>query len=420
MDNVTAGKNGWQSRGISHLLKLPLAAVFIFSLFTAVYSALSVSTDLQDHWVNTKALLSGSNIYDGAVYSQVSSMAASQYGLPPYDVYPIYPPNCYFMLAPFALMSWPVAKVSWLVLSLILTFFLAKELSNGFCSGKHFPLLLAALVCSIPWRQHILFGQNAIWSLYFFVLAARLSGQNKTFLSGLALALALFKYSLTGPMCLYFLVYKRVWKNFLVAVGLHGAVLGFFSFYLHQSIFYLLLTPLKWCGHKSGGGAYDFLGLWSQLGGKPAWIAYFFSVIALMALAWLMTKKGVADEGGIFALTAMVSTILTYHSMNDYIIVVFPVAWALTRERWDKSLVLFCLGIFLVGYLRGHYFHFDWQPSHAFINDDNPASPQSPSFKLTFKSLYMISYSLFWYLSIGILGCKLAKSPEGSSRRVSL
>jgi hypothetical protein len=395
-----------------------LVALFLFALLTSVYSALITSTDLQDHWVNTKALLSGANIYDETVYNQVSSMATSQYGLPPYDVYPIYPPSCYAMLTPFAMMDWTAAKASWLILSLILTFLLVKELSDSFCSGKYFVYLLAALVCSIPWRQHILYGQNAIWSLYFFVLAARLSGQNKTVLSGISLALAMFKYSLIGPMCLFFLVYKKVWKNLLIALGLHGLVNLFFSLYLHQSFIYLLLAPLKWCGHKSGGGAYDFFGLWSLLIGPPSRITYLFSAFAILALVLMMVKKRGSDDTGFLALAAMVSTIIIYHSVNDYIVVLFPVAWILTRQRWDRGLVLMAFGVFLIGYLRGHYFHFDWQPSHAFIARDAGAASVAPV-RLSFKTLYTASYSFFWFLSVGILGFKLACSPDDSMQKVS-
>jgi Glycosyltransferase family 87 len=418
MDNITAKSMWWRTPIVNNFLKFLLTALFAFGLFNAVYSSITDSTDLQEHWFNTKNLISGSNIYDDAVYNQIASAAASQYSLKPYDMYPIFPPSCYAILTPFALMNWQAAKISWLVLSLLLTFLLAKELSNMFCSGKHFPLILAALVCSIPWRQHILYGQNAIWSLYFFILSVKLNGQKKTFLSGLALALALFKYSLIGPMCLYFLVYKRVWKNLLIAAGIHGAVLCFFSLYLHQSILYLILTPLKWCGHKSGGGAYDLFGFWSLLNGHPAWIPYIGTLLALAALVFVLSRKNLKDEAGVLTLAAMVSTMLIYHSMNDYVVLVFPVAWLLAQPKWDKGLVLFCVGIFLVGYLRGHYFHFSWQPSHAYVGAD--ATTATPSTLTTghwtFKTYYAASYSLFWYLSIAILGTRLVRASKGSGR----
>lgn len=400
---------------VNILLKFLLGALFLFGLFNAVYSSLMNSTDLQEHWVNTKSLISGSNIYDESVYQQISSSAASQYGLKPYDMYPIYPVSCYFMLTPFALMNWTTAKITWLLLSLLLTFLLAKDISNLFCSGKHFPLLLAALVCSIPWRHHVIYGQNAIWSLYFFVLSIKLNGQNKTFLSGLSLALALFKYSLIGPMCLFFLVYKRVWKNILIAIGFHGVVLFFFSIYLHQSIFYLLVTPLLWCAHKSGGGAYDFFGFWTLLNGHPFWIPYVGSGILLAALTFILTRKNIYDDAGILALTAMVSTILTYHSMNDYVVVVFPIAWILTLEKWDKSLSVFLIGVFLIGYLRGHYFHLDWHQFNAYISGDTGNPEGVTTTHWGFKTLYTASYSLFWYLSIFILGLRLIRYYENGS-----
>lgn len=419
LNNLTEKRIWSRVFSSNHFVKFLLIVLFIFGLFNGVYSALMNSTDLQEHWVNTKSLISGSNIYDESVYQQISSSAATQYGLKPYDMYPIYLPSCYFMLAPFALMNWTMAKVSWLLLSLLLTFLLAKDISNLFCSGKYFLLLLAALVCSIPWRHHIVYGQNAIWSLYFFVLAIKLSGQNKTFLSGLSLALALFKYSLIGPMCLYFLIYKRVWKNLLIAIGLHGAVLCLFSVFLHQSIFYLLITPLKWCAHKSSGGAYDLLGFWNLLNGHPAWIPYIASGIVLLVLVFILTRKYINDDAGILALTAMVSTILTYHSMNDYIVLVLPIAWVLTQEKWDKSLSFFLIGVFLVGYLRGHYFHLDWHPFNAYVSGDAGNPEGVLTAKWGFKTLYMASYSLFWYLSIFILGLRLIRSHENPSSNLS-
>ncbi len=136
MEDASKKHPDWGKGVLKKLFSLFLGGVFLFALLTSVYSALRVSTDLQDHWVNTKALISGSNIYDDMVYNQVSSMATSQYGLPPYDVYPIYPPSCYAMLAPFAMMNWTMAKTSWLILSLILTFLLVKELSSSFLEGS--------------------------------------------------------------------------------------------------------------------------------------------------------------------------------------------------------------------------------------------------------------------------------------------
>ncbi len=390
---------------------------FIFSLFYCIHAtfvAKGASYDLRNYLFNAKFLLNGQNIYSTDVYKQVSALAISACDfVDPFDVCPRYPPSCYSFLAPFTLVNWITAKWLWLLLNLILTCLLAKEISTLFCSKKHFLFLLVAMVCSIPWRDDIYWGQNAIWSLCFFILSLRLSEGKKPFFSGLALALALYKYSLTLPMCFYYLVYKRVWKNVLVAFGFHLILNGLISVWFHQPIFYFSTAFIKWCSNGIiNSGEYDLFAFWALLHGKPVWIPYLISCLSLLLLILVLIKANHTDDLGVFTLTALISSIWVYHCDADDIVFILAIAWILERKTMSLSHILFSSGISLIAFLKYHYFTLDYlrpfQQGPSNLKGLNNIL-KTGTFPWTLDDLRIICFSFFWYFSIGILGYKLIR-----------
>ncbi len=417
-------------QGISLYLKwlIAIATAYVFSICVYFVFFGDSSTDLCLSWINAKNLLNGSDIYDDSIYKQVSTMASAQYGVDSFDMAPHYFPSCYALLAPFALLNWPAAKAFWLLINLWLTHVLAKETSNLFCSGKHYLFLLAALILSQPWRVNICFGQTAIWSFGFFLLSLRFQEQNKIFFSGITLSLALLKYSLTLPLCLYFLIYKRVWKNVILALGIHFLVHCVFSLYLHKSIFYLFMATLKWCGNGIiQVGRFDLFHFWFSINPKLYWMPYFcVGIVFLIYLFALYKKKEQPqDDFAVFVLSSMVSTILTYHSESDYVIVLLPVAWILTRKNLNLSIILFSIGVFLTGYLR-NYFPPVWKinPHQVMAKTNLMSTLNSFVFHSDMHTVVEITYSLFWYFSISILSYQLirqkSEAPLSNDQRTDI
>ncbi len=411
MKDINYKKIAWSLRNSFRFLKWSIALPCIYILFKCVDFVLFGNScyDFNIHWLNAKNLINGINIYDLSTFNQMSTISSKKYDLEPFDMIPRYFPSCYALLAPFALLNWPTAKCLWLIVSLFLTFSLAKEISDLFCYGKYFYFLLAALIFSEPWRANICFGQTAIWSFGFFILSIKFSGQKKFLFSGIALSLALLKYTLTGPLCLYFIVYKRVWKNVITALGIHFAIHFIISLKLHKSIFYLFMSTLKWCNNGIiEDGRFDFFRFWFLIEGKLSWVPFLGAGITLLIFLFFLYKKEKLpqDDLGVLALSSMVATVLTYHSESDFTVIVLPVAWILTRKHLDFSLVLFSVGIFFVGYLRGNYLPGDQASSISQSENitNSLINPNLSYFHQNLHTVIAIVYSLFWYLSILIMG----------------
>ncbi|HTC21281.1 MAG TPA: glycosyltransferase family 87 protein, partial [bacterium] len=387
-------------KSFSPFLGFFLALASLVSIIVAGRSAVMESGDFQYNsahvgsidfnafLASARYLWNGYNIYDPAVYHK-------------YGLEMPYLPNSFVFFFPFLPLSLSLSRWIWLILNLLFTVLMAREISGLFLERKHSFLLAGLIICSAPWGNMIHFGHCTLWSLYFFLLAIRWDRQNRPLLSGLAIALCLLKYALTGPMLLYFLVYRRSWKNVSVAAGIHAVIFGFFCLYLKLSPWELFMGPLRLARdiNASSYGYLDLYMFWYRVMGGPMPYLYLLSVLVVAgAWVWLLYKKRQKDDLGMLALTTMTVLTVLYHNFYDYVGALVPLAWVLEKFRPSRQWAVPVIGLSLlwVLYVSQHYFeffpHMEWLM--VFMKSDS----------------YLIFLSLLWYLGLGLLWFQLKPS----------
>jgi hypothetical protein len=354
-------------------------------------SAHEGSVNFHEFWDSTRALFQGYNIYDPAVFQKFNLLSP-------------YLPNSFVFFFPFTLLSLRLARALWLALNLLFTILLARQISVLFWDKKHFLLLLALICCSAPWGNLIHFGQCTLWALCFFLLALQWDREGRPILSGLAIAFCLLKYFLTAPLLLYFLVYRRSWKNVAVAAGIHAILFGVFCVYLKMSPWDLFRAPFL-ISKTFGTAQFGFLDLssfWLRITGKSMGLPYLLSALPVAgAWIWLLNRNRGKDDLGMMALTAMAGLTILYHNLYDFLGAIFPLVWFLKGFPAKRETMVLTVGVVVlwVLYLSSHYLEFF--PRMYWLMD------------LMRGDGYLLFVSLLWYLGLGCLWFQLkAEAPE--------
>jgi len=351
-------------------------------------SAVQGSMNFYENFQNAFYLRQGIDIYDPAVIQK-------------YALQPNYLPNSFLMIMPFTYLPWPLARGLWLALNLLFTVLLARQISDLFLGGRQFPLLFALVACSASWATLIHAGQFTLWSFCFFLLAVKWEKEGCPVLSGLAIALCLLKYVLTTPLMLYFLIYRRSWKNLAVAGLLHGAVFSLFCLWLKLSPVELFMGPVR--SAKAMGvqrrGYLDLLAFWDHLTGKATGIPYYLSVLLVLGvLAWTLLRLKGKDDLGALSLTVMAALTVMFHNNYDYVGAVFPLAWCLQKPLLKDRAALAVLTVaVLVLYVTSHYLEF-FRGMDAVMD-------------FMKSGAYLGGLALLWYAAFGLLAWRLVHPP---------
>ncbi|MCR5626331.1 MAG: DUF2029 domain-containing protein [Lachnospiraceae bacterium] len=248
-------------------------------------------------------------------------------------------PSLLYILAPLTLMPYRTAVVVWMILNIIFTFGIVILLRKTFFKETpdfYFALAALLMIAGTPYRNQLGVGQHTLFSFAAFLLAVYLSDKGKAVWAGLMMAVCYFKYTLTVPLCLYF-VYKRRWKELIVSVIPHLICTGVCAAVLNKSPIYLIIEPLKVSMALSGEGSLD-VGAISG-GGAISLIITALLFAGMIVLSFLMKPKG---DKEFFAFTVLVSLIITYHRSYDYFVLTaaMPGVYILSdmlAERSDKA-----------------------------------------------------------------------------------
>jgi hypothetical protein len=191
------------------------------------------SRDFHQFWYAGHFILEGRDPYEAFFAKEPPSLPVvyldgvtiNQYPVAQADleITPSNTPMMLLLLSPFAYFSWGVAKWMFLVVNLILM------LVTGWLVIRYFPfrgiklspldevLIFLAYYDLSATRIAIENGQTTLLVFLLMILALMYAGRSWG-IAGLALGIALSKYSLSLPVFL-FLLYKRNFKVLLLAVG---------------------------------------------------------------------------------------------------------------------------------------------------------------------------------------------------------
>ena len=212
------------------------------------------------------------------------------------------------------------------------------------------------MIAGTPYRNQLGVGQHTLYAFFFFLLAVwfegmypshngspdgndvRICKSNHVLFAAVVISLFIcyFKYTLTVPLCLYF-VYKRRYPEIMVSAGLHAALTAVSAVWLNDSFINMIIKPLKVSSALAAEGGLDFGALF---GGSPA--AYVLALIVMAALFVLALRLGSntdsVRDGCIISVLILWSLILTYHRTYDFFVMSAVLAFFCEKDRsiWLK------------------------------------------------------------------------------------
>lgn len=241
-------------------------------------------------------------------------------------------PSLLMILIPFTFLKPLTARYVWLVFNIILTGVLIVLLRKTFLKEmdkRVFTLLMLLMIAGTPYRNQIGVGQHTIFSFCFFLLAVflseycelfdRNSGNNKYdkirfWLVCLCLFICYFKYTLTVPLVLYF-IYKKRYLEIVVSALFHVVLTAVAAIWLNDSIFNMIIKPLKVSSALSAEGGLDFGVL---LNGSP--LANVLMLIVMLLLFVLALRMVEGHDEALLAILVMWSLIVIYHRTYDFFV----------------------------------------------------------------------------------------------------
>ncbi len=295
----------------------------------------SGSHDLQ--WTPSRDLVAGVNPYHNFLQWKNDGNELT----PPHflNQSPSYPASVYVLLSPVALLDWPLAKLTWLVFNLGLIALIIAGLQRTFPIQSPIVLftVVAIFLCSTPLRASLGAGQINLLSIAAFLWSyhfAQKQGVGNARLSGMLLAVAWVKYSLTFPLSLIFINQKN-WRPLCIAIAIHSVltVIAALQLNLWPQQFFFSSVEVVLMGSGTG-----FLNL-SALAMK----LHLPTVVALFTIGTIMLATGIhisrlsnADPLPMLALLALFSYAVFYHHEYDFVVLIL-LAWCIARRQLSVS-----------------------------------------------------------------------------------
>lgn len=144
-------------------------------------------------------------------------------------------------------------------------------------------------------------------------------------------------------MALYFR-YKKKYKSFILAVGIHGVLTIVAALWLNTSVIDMILEPLQIASHFTANGSYDIGAIWGL--GKVGMVITILSIIVMGI--FLISGKYKGSDEELFSLLVVFSLIIVYHMLYDYFVLIVPIiVFTLNKYKQKKFGTVF-LWIFIL------------------------------------------------------------------------
>lgn len=318
-----------------------LGLLALISVIQGVRNAAAFSQDFQ--WDAAKVLSMKINPYDESLNPSgildefqfdkyYLQMEANQF------------PSLLMILFPFTLLEPLTARYVWIVINLLLTAGIVFLLRKTFLEKTDFyeyVALMLLMIAGTPYRNQIGVGQHTLFAFFFFLLAVYFSEKfskeedtNKRsiyiiLITALCLFICYFKYTLTVPLCIYF-IYKKRYLEIGISVVLHVILTFVAAKMLNETFLMMIIKPLKVSSALSAEGGIDF----GVLCGGHA-ISYVLALIVMALLFFISLKIDSQHENTFMALLVLWSLIITYHRTYDFF--VLPVCYGMFSETGEAK-----------------------------------------------------------------------------------
>lgn len=394
-------------RNIKRVLHISLMAVLIIlsviSVLRGLYNATVPFNTGQDfQWDASWLLLDHQNPYKITLLNEKAEtdrfvpdrLEANQF------------PSCLMLLWPYAVFPYTTAKYLWAFSNLLFTFLLLSIAYRIFLPDRswHTYLIISCMfVIGTPWRNTVGVGQHILFSLSFFMLAVWYTLKQKPIKSGIFLALSFFKYTTVFPLLLYF-VYKRQYRPLTIAFCIHLLLHFFAAYWVHESPYNLLMQPLAVSSRLLYAGYLDFFELFNSSSISAPWfLPYLISgaTLFLTACACLYKKN---DDLLVLCLLSFLSTVVIYHRLYDYVVLIFPLIFLF--KSWEKK--------FFLKVLISLCLLFTWYVSRII---EVLRSKFSETDLWETKHIYFYLLILLWYTTIIYIFVAIAKTISGNQNK---
>ena len=286
------------------------------------------------HWESAALFLRGENPYrwffDGRLYDGVVVDATQA-------------PSTIAFILPFGLLPHAFANTLWDVSNLLFTavflFFVQRLFFRPAKAPRAFWAFVILFLCGVPWRVGMGCGQHAMFSLAFF--AAALWAMERRLhwaVVGALLSAALFKYTVTAPLALVFVI-RRQWKAVGFAAAVHLALTTALGCWTHTSPLTLVVESVRVGATLKPIGDADLMGLARWFGVADLWPWAFagYAVFGAAMLAFAV-RRGSRSDGGTalllfdLAVLALLADVFFYHRCYDFVSLAFSLACCLLAK----------------------------------------------------------------------------------------
>lgn len=352
---TTADRRFWT------VLYLLMALMAVVSVYEGIANGLVWSQDFQ--YDAATALRSGHDPYDLSLSFDEASLPEIPYLKGFYEYYDGLGtpqrmeanqfPSLLYILAPYTLMSYNMARAAWVVTNIICTaviIWLLKKTFMAQVDERLYPVFMMLMLAGTPWRNQMGVGQHTLFAVAFFLLSVYVAeggkqedneGSGSSFITGrevaagLLLSLSYLKYTVTAPLALYY-IYKRKWKAFLISLVPHLLLTGVAASVLKKPYTDMIINPLRVASALAGEGSIDIGALTK---GSPAGLFVTVTVMLfLLGMAFLMPR---GNDELFISLAALLSLVMTYHRTYDFFIMIMVFGYFATGRMKTAEVIYF-------------------------------------------------------------------------------
>jgi hypothetical protein len=227
-------KSAWFDMVGKYIILLVLAILSIISFIYSIAKTVDPSgaIDFHSYWYAGHFVRQGSDPYEAYLQGLTPDVPVSYWDAEPTKRLPIAQPDLatvpantapmVLLLTPFSFLSWPLAKVLWLICNLLfmiaIPYMVFQVLPKSDLLNIYDKLILWLAFISFFGTRNIAGNGQTSLLIFALMMIALIVLSKHGLLAGLALGLALSKYSLSLPIFI-FLLLKRKFRVVFIATG---------------------------------------------------------------------------------------------------------------------------------------------------------------------------------------------------------
>lgn len=247
-----------------------LISFVVLSLANSIARSLSNSTDFHSYWHAGLFVIQGSDPYEASFRGQEPKLPIYHIDGKTVSSYPITQPNLgktpantasFILLSTlFSFFSWQTAKILWLIINTLIILVIPWMAIRLWPQSDAIGFNAQTLFIVLPFwsyvgtRDTIDYGQTS-GVIFALMLLSLLTADKNWMLSGVALGMALSKYSLSLPVFLFLFFFKRNYKVVILSILIQIISLGLLAAITNESPLQIFNGYFRMIAHHADNGA---------------------------------------------------------------------------------------------------------------------------------------------------------------------